>query len=285
MHTLAKARVWAMDELKRAGVESYVLSSDILMGFVLDRDRVYVLSHGEETLTDESWQSYRSYVLRHAKGEPLQYLTGEREFYGLDFRVNPAVLIPRPETEILVEAAVKTVQEKLDPEIKYVDIGTGSGCIAVSIACQFPGSVGCATDISRMAIEVAKWNAGRQQVAERIQFICADLLDCFCLKPVFDLILSNPPYVELEDYDTLASNVRDYEPHLALFGGRDGLDTFRRLAPAASSRLKSGGFLLLEIGAGQLLSVQRLMENEGLFPEKIINDLQGIPRCVILRKN
>jgi release factor glutamine methyltransferase len=282
--TLAKARLWAADLLRRAGAESCALSADILLGFVLGRDRVYLLCHGEEALAGEDWSLYRDSVLRHAQGEPLQYLIGEREFYGLDFHVTPSVLIPRPETEILVETALEIVRERRLPGVKYADVGTGSGCIAVTMACHLPESAGYATEISGAAIGIAKSNAERHGAAERIEFIRANLLDCFRVEPFFDLILSNPPYVELAGYDTLARGVRDYEPHLALFGGRDGLDLFRRLAPEVPPRLKPGGFLLLEIGAGQLDGVQRLMENEGLLPEKSVNDLQGIPRCVVFRK-
>lgn len=282
--TLAKARLWAADELRRAGAESCALSADILLGFVLGRDRVYLLCHGEDALSAEDWRLYRSSVLRHAQGEPLQYLIGQREFYGLDFRVTPSVLIPRPETEILVEAALEIARGQLLPCVKYVDVGTGSGCIAVTMARHLPEAAGYATDISGAAIAIAKSNAQRHGITAKIAFIRTDLLDCFAAEPFFDLILSNPPYVELDGYDTLARGVRDYEPHLALFGGRDGLDVFRRLAPEVSSRLKPGGFLLLEIGAGQLGGVERLMGSEGLLPEKSLNDLQGIPRCVVFRK-
>jgi release factor glutamine methyltransferase len=282
--TLAKARLWAADELRRTGAESCVLSADILLGFVLGRERVYLLCHGEEVLSDEDWQLYRSCVLRHARGEPLQYLIGEREFYGLDFHVTPSVLIPRPETEILVETALEIARGQLISGPRYADVGTGSGCIAVALAHHLPEAAGYATDISGGAIRIAKSNAERHGVAARIEFVRTNLMSCFRAKPFFDLILSNPPYVELDGYDTLARGVRDYEPHLALFGGRDGMDLFRRLAPEASLRLKPGGFLLLEIGAGQLGGVQRLMANEGLLPDRSVNDLQGIPRCAVFRK-
>ncbi|MEJ2110536.1 MAG: peptide chain release factor N(5)-glutamine methyltransferase [Acidobacteriota bacterium] len=285
MDTLAKARAWAAEALKRSGMESPDLSSDLLLGFAIGRNRVYILSHPEETLSNPAWERYRSYVLRHAKGEPIQYLTGEREFFGLDFRVTPAVLVPRPETEFLVEAAVSIIQNKIGPNVRFLDIGTGSGCIAISIAIENPGCSGCATDISSPALEIAKFNARRHKVAGRIKFIRSDLLDCFRMKPVFDLILCNPPYVAMDEYDTLACNVKDFEPHLALFGGRDGLDVFRRLIPGAASYLKPEGFLLLEIGAGQLHSVRSLLDREGFVFEDVLEDLQGIPRCLIMKKN
>jgi release factor glutamine methyltransferase len=284
MQTIASARAWAMDEFRRAGVEARALSSDLLLGFVTGRDRVYVLSHAEDDLPDESWHRYRSLVSRHAEGEPLQYLTGEREFYGLDFRVTPAVLIPRPETEILVEAALHIIQNNLNSNVRFADVGAGSGCIAVTIAREALSSGGWATDISWPALGIARFNAARHKVAERIQFVRADLLGCFAREPVFDLILSNPPYVAPEEYDTLPSSVKDYEPRLALSGGRDGLDFYRRLAPEALPRLKAGGFLLLEAGAGQADPIGLLIEKEGLVLEEILKDLQGIPRCLIARK-
>ena len=285
MQTIEKARAWAINVFKRAGMESSVLSSDLLLGFVTGRDRIYVLSHAEDDLQEKDWEYYKSLVLRHAKGEPLQYLTGEREFFGLDFQVNPAVLIPRPETEILVEAALGIIRERLGPKVMFADVGTGSGCIAVSLAHEAPSSMGWATDISGPALQTARRNAVRHKVSGRIQFVRADLLDCFYGKPVFDMILSNPPYVPLEEYNALPSGVRDYEPRRALYGGRDGLDFYRRLAPAARSRLKPGGFILFEAGAGQTEGISRLIEEGGLILQEILNDLQGIPRCLIASRH
>ena len=284
MQTIEQARAWAIDAFKRAGVESSVLSSDLLLGFVTGRDRVYVLSHAEDNLPEGDWEYYRSLVLRHAKGEPLQYLTGEREFFGLDFHVTPEVLIPRPETEILVEAALGIIRERLGSSVTFVDVGTGSGCIAVSVAHEVPSCRGWATDISAQALEVARKNALRHKVLAQIQFVRADLLDCFHGKSFFDLILCNPPYVPLEEYNPLPTGVRNYEPRQALFGGRDGLDFYRRMAPAARPRLKPGGFVLFEAGAGQAEGIARLIEKEGLELQEIFNDLQGIPRCLVTRK-
>jgi release factor glutamine methyltransferase len=167
--------------------------------------------------------------------------------------------------------------------MKFVDVGTGSGCIAVSIAHAVSSSSGWATDISKQALETARLNALRHRVSGRIQFIQADLLECFSRKPAFDLILSNPPYVTLEEYDTLPSGVRDYEPHRALFGGEDGLDLYRRFMPEVLPRLKPGGFLLLEAGAGQAERIGRIIEKEGLVLQEVLNDLRKIPRCLIAR--
>jgi release factor glutamine methyltransferase len=285
MHTIAGARAWALEVFKQSGVESSALAAELLLGFVLGRDRVYVLSHKEEALNEELLGRFSVLAQRHAEGEPLQYLIGEREFFGLDFRVTPAVLIPRPETEVLVEAVLRIVQSGLGPEACFVDVGTGSGCIAVSIAYAIPEIRGWATDISWHALEIASGNAARHHVSGRVQCIRADMLECFRREPVFDLVLSNPPYVSLEEYDTLASGVKDYEPRGALIGGVDGLDFYRRLASEASERLKSDGYLFLEVGQGQAGGVERLMRGEGLVAEEILKDLQGIPRCLVMRKN
>ncbi len=281
MHSIASARAWAARQFRQSGVDAPALASDLLLGFALGRDRVYILAHAAEGVPDAAWRLYGSLVRRHAGGEPLQYLIGEREFFGLDFSVTPAVLIPRPETEILVEAALRLAP---GPDMRYADVGTGSGCVAVSVACRLPASSGWATDISGAALEVACANAARHGVLGRVRFIRADLLECFRPGPLFDMILSNPPYVALEDYDTLSSGVRDHEPRGALVGGRDGLDCYRRLGPGAAPRLAPGGRLLLEVGRGQAGRVRRLMEGAGLAAEEAIGDLQGIPRCLVFRK-
>jgi release factor glutamine methyltransferase len=283
MKTIATARMWAAGELNRTGTQSPMLSADLLLGFVLGRDRVYILGHSEFELPEDLDRRFRLLVFRHAAGEPLQYLTGEREFYGRDFHVTPAVLIPRPETEILVEKAVRIIQDDFSSDVRFADVGTGSGCIAVSVACDLPSTIGCAIDISREAVSIAGLNAARHKVSDRIRFLQGDLLNCFRPQPIFDLIVCNPPYVALEECDTLPSGVRDYEPHLALFGGRDGLDVYRRLIPMALQRLNSGGFLLLEAGAGQADRICRLIEEGGLALEEILNDLQDIPRCIVAR--
>lgn len=283
MQTIASARAWAVNELNSAGTESAVLASDLLLGFVTGHDRTYVISHPEECLPEASLNRFRSLILHHARGVPLQYLTGERGFYGLDFHVSPAVLIPRPETETLVEAAIRIIQENYVSGVCFTDIGTGSGCIAVSIAYAVPSSIGWGTDISGQALEVARFNAERHGVSDRIEFVRANGLECFLRKPFFDLILCNPPYVPIEEYDTLPSGVRDYEPIQALFGGRDGLDFYRRMVPETLPRLKPGGFLMLELGAGQADRIKRLVEKEGLAVEAILCDLRGIPRCLVAR--
>ena len=285
MRTIASAKTWMVGELKKAHIELPSLAADLLLAFVFGWDRVRVLSHTEQSVPDETWFRLKELVFRHAKGEPLQYLTGEREFYGLSFRVTPEVLIPRPETEILVERALDLVRGGLGTGSRFVDVGTGSGCIAVSFAFENPASVGWAVDLSNAALAVAQGNAARHGVADRILFVQADLLECFPRKQCFDLVLCNPPYIAYEEYDSLPSGVRDFEPHEALFGGESGLEIYRRLIPEISFRLESGGYLLLELGAGQAEKITQLVISQGLSLETIMDDLQGIPRCLIGRKS
>jgi release factor glutamine methyltransferase len=284
MHTVASARAWAIEELKRSHIESPALTADLLLGFVLDWDRVRILGHPEQIIGKEVWSDFQNMVKRRAGGEPLQYLTQEKEFYGLLFRVTPDVLIPRPETELMVEKAVELIGNSLNPKARFLDVGTGSGCIAVSLAHEVPSAIGWAVDLSPAALLVAQENALRHRVAERILLVHADLLECFRSKQFFDVILCNPPYIPLEEYGSLPSEVRDHEPHNALFGGKTGFEVYDRLIPEVSSRLAAGGYILLEVGAGQAGRVGKLIEETELHLELTVNDLQGIPRCVVGRK-
>jgi release factor glutamine methyltransferase len=284
MHTVASARAWAIDELKRCHVESPVLTADILLGFVLGWDRVRVLSHPEHSIREEAWAGLQDMVCRRARGEPVQYLTGEREFYGLVFRVTPEVLIPRPETELMVEKAIDLIRNSLNPQARFLDVGTGSGCIAISVAREVPSSIGWAVDLSKAALLIARENAAQNDVAERILLVQADLLECFPRKPLFDFILCNPPYIPLHECDSLPAEVRDHEPHRALFGGESGFEVYGRLIPEVSTRLAWGGYLLLEVGAGQDERVGQLVEEAGLCLEMTVEDLRGIPRCIVGRK-
>jgi len=283
MHTVASARTWAVRQLKQAQDKSPLLSADVLLAFVLGWDRVRVLSHTEESISEEAWVRYRDLVLRRAKHEPLQYLMGEREFFGLPFHVNPGVLIPRPETEILVEKALSLIRSSA-AGARFLDVGTGSGCIAVSVAHEVPSSTGWAVDISAAALEVARANLIRHELSGRVLLIRSNLLECFPPRPCFDFIFCNPPYVALSDCDSLPSEVRDYEPHLALFGGASGMQFYQALIPQVLSRLVPGGYFLLEAGAGQALQIRQLAEAEGFSVDVILNDLRGIPRCVVSRK-
>jgi release factor glutamine methyltransferase len=239
------------------------------------------LTYPEAPVPDETGGRFVALVRRRCAGEPLEYITGEQEFFGLSFLVNPAVLIPRPETEILVEKALALAHNSSVKSPRFADVGTGSGCIAISVARECPQSQMWAVDVSPAALAVARRNAVRHGVADRVHFACADMLECFRPRPDFDFILSNPPYVAGTEIPDLPPVVRDHEPRLALFGGESGLDACVRLAAQARRHLAPGGFLLMEIGAGQSEIVARILRGAGLAVEPPIADLRGIPRCII----
>jgi release factor glutamine methyltransferase len=283
MQTIAAARTHIIQELKRAQVESPELTADLLIGFVLGWDRVRVLSHSEQLLEEDALEQINSLVSRRVHGEPLQYLTGEKDFFGYSFRVTPDVLIPRPETELLVEKALDLIREMPKP-VCFADIGTGSGCIAISILREVPSAFCYAVDRSVAALKVATENALRHRVNPRIAWVCSDLFECWPRRGFLDLILSNPPYVPLRDYGSLPSEVKDFEPHQALFAGEYGLDIYSRLIPEGWFRLVPGGHLLMELGAGQADAVGKLVKEAGFSLKAVVNDLRGIPRCLIAQK-
>ena len=266
---------------ERARRDAEALLLQVLKRKDPDRNRAWLIAHRDEPLAPDAAAALRALVKRRRTGEPIQYITGETEFYGLNFRVNRDVLIPRPETEHLVEKAIALAAGFVRPRI--VDVGAGSGAIAVALAAKLPAAQITATEISASALTVARENAKRNGVAERVRFLEGDLL-----APVagerFDLIVSNPPYVPEGDRDTLSVEVRDYEPAQALFAGADGLAIYRRLIPAAFAALVSGGFAVLEIGYGQQEPVGALLTGAGFNHAAFTADLQGIPRVAAARK-
>ncbi len=255
-----------------------------LLQHVIGRDRTFVLAHPEEQLTEGQLQIFQELLKRRAAGEPLQYLTAEQSFFGLDFEVAAGVLIPRPETELLVELALEAIQGTQASRI--CDVGTGSGCIAITLLHERTDAHAVAIDISAAAIEIAKRNAVRHQVESRLTFVHAN---CFSsLSPAefsFDLIVSNPPYLAEVDFPGLPREVKDHEPREALAGGPDGLDVVRRLLSESAAFLKPGGNLLIEIGFNQASAVQSLLEQQEWLVKGIRPDLQGIPRVVVLQKS
>jgi release factor glutamine methyltransferase len=252
--------------------------AEALILHLLKKNKAWLMTHGDELLGDLA-QSYTELLERRYKGEPIQYILGETEFYGLPFHITPDVLIPRPETEHLVERALELAADSAAPRI--VDIGTGSGAIAVVLAHKLPHAQITAIDLSARVLAVARKNAQRSAVA--IRFLEGDLLTPVAGEQ-FELIVSNPPYVPTADRATLSVEVRDYEPALALFAGDDGLEVYRRLIPAAFTALVSGGFLLLEIGFGQSSAVGELLASAGFAQIEFVPDLQAIPRVACARR-
>ena len=265
-----------------SGISEPRLDAGSLVAHVLKRDRTFIIAHPEFVLTADEAERYEQFVSRRARGEPLQYITGYQEFYGFGFEVNSDVLIPRPETESIVEAAVEILRERQKPLI--ADIGTGSGCLAISLLKLIPDAEAVAADLSPDALAVAQRNAERHNVSERLRLSQSD---CFSnlegLAP-FTLIVSNPPYVPDAELGDLQREVR-CEPLRALAGGRDGFDLIRRLLHEAPRFLKPAGHFIFEIGFGQGQSIGSLIEPKVWELLEIRNDLQGIPRTVVLRKS
>jgi len=249
--------------------------AETLLLHLLGMNRAWLLAHLDDELPEELSAPLAGLIERRYRGEPIQYIIGEQEFFGLPFRVTPDVLIPRPETEHLVEKTLALAAGFAQPRI--VDVGTGSGAIAVALACHLPEAQITALDISAAAIEIARLNAERNGVAGRVRFLESDLL-AEVAGERFEVVISNPPYVPTADRASLSVEVRDHELAVALFAGADGLDIYRRLIPAAFAVLAPGGFGLLEIGYGQLKPIAALLTDAGFAQIEFVPDLQEIPR-------
>jgi release factor glutamine methyltransferase len=272
----------AISALASAQVGSPRLNAETLLMFTLSCDRAYLFAHPERELTPQEKINYQEAVAQRALGIPTQYITGHQEFWGMDLIVSPAVLIPRPETEHVVEAALDLVRNggrASSPSI--VDVGTGSGCIALALAKELPQAEIHAIDISAAALEIACSNAARHGFDSRIRFHQTDLLHGF-ESGIFDLVVSNPPYVGESEADQVQLEVRKYEPRNAVFAGPTGLEVIERLIPQANDVLKPGGFLLMEISGTIAEGVKRLLA--GWSDLRVINDLQGIPRVAVAAK-
>jgi release factor glutamine methyltransferase len=304
-------------ELRDANVPSYTLATELLLMYVLGRDRTWLYAHPEETIPGLEAHRFISLILRRADGEPTQYITGKQEFWGIEFEVTPDVLIPRPETEHVIEVALDRLalreiragrkQTLTGNGLQIVDVGTGSGCIAIALAKELPGAQIVATDISAAALAVARRNAARHAFSEGIRFIECNLLDDVSISetsasavqaqhaaplqgmitPVgavvarsFDLIVSNPPYVGRHEKQTLMREVRDHEPEIALFGGEEGYELYAELIMQAGQNLKTGGILVLELGHNSLPAVQPLLDLPNWTNVGVTKDLAEIDRVI-----
>ena len=316
-------------QLRDARVPSFTLAAELLLVHVLTRDRTWLYAHPEEQVSSVDTERYFALIARRASGEPTQHLTGKQEFWGLEFEVTPDVLIPRPETEHLIEVALDRLavrvlragrKQTLTGEgLQIADIGTGSGCIAIALAKELPGATIYATDISSAALAVAQRNATRNSVSDRIRFPECNLLDGFIHRsaanagisavvaqhaaplqlkttvsgqfphespvtsyqsPLFDLIVSNPPYIARREAPTLMREVRDHEPEIALYGGEEGYELYAGLITQAAAHLKPGGILVLELGHNSLPAVHPLLDASTWANVAVTNDLAGIPRVL-----
>ena len=253
--------------------------AELLLLHACNISRAQLLTHPETPLTPAQLEHYFLAVERRAQSEPMQYITGVQEFFGLSFRVTPAVLIPRPETEHLVEAALAIASQSTKP-LRILEIGTGSGAIAVALSHALPQASIVATDLSPEALTVAQENAEQNGVASRITFTQCDLLPTDGV--LYDMICSNPPYISTNE--VLEPQVAAYEPHTALFAGPTGLEIYQRLIPLAAASLYPGGNLLLEIGYGQSSSIESLLAASDWLGTHFVADLQGIPRVAVAQK-
>lgn len=283
MVTIAQVLLEASQTLARSGVPESRREAASLLAHVLKRNRTFLIAHGDDELGADSLKSFHAYVERRAAGEPSQYITGSQDFYGRSFIVNPDVLIPRPETELLIEAACKYLGHPTSTSL-ICDVGTGSGCIVITLLHQIPNTSAIGVDISEAAIAVAEKNARAHEVADRVSFLVSDCFNALPRHVSFELIVSNPPYVSAAAVLGLQREVRDHEPLVALSPGADGLLVIRRLLNEAPRFLKDNGLLVMEIGFDQAEAVEALIDSKVWDLAGIVPDLAGIPRIVVLKK-
>jgi release factor glutamine methyltransferase len=281
MPTIAETLKAASLQLKQAEVPNDILDAQTLLAYTIKQDRTYLIIHFTDQLSEEIIPVYQSFIARRCTGEPLQYITGRQEFFGLEFEVTPAVLIPRPETELIVEETLRLAKNIDAPLI--IDAGTGSGCIAIALARELPNAKILATDISASALEIANKNAIKHGVQNQIQFIHCDLLNGIPKNTKADFIVSNPPYIAPEEIATLQREVRDWEPHNALTDFADGLNFYRRLLTEAVEFLQPEGYLIFEMGYEQAAKISSFVDREFWSEPKILLDLQGIGRTMIVK--
>lgn len=273
----------ASEILKEAGVAEHRREAASLLAFSLKTNRTYLIANSNEALGEIDRANYFSLVARRANREPFQHITGIQEFYALDFIVSKDVLIPRPETELIVEHALKIFENRNDPH--FCEIGVGSGCISISILKNKPTAKATALDISANALKIAALNAENHGVSSRLELLRSDIFSAIEeRRPVFDLIVSNPPYISRADFDELQPEVRDFDPRLALTDEGDGLSIIRSIAGAAPGFLDHGGYLLMEIGFGQSELIGECFRDDVWSEFQIIPDLQDIPRMIKARK-
>ncbi len=297
--TLRSALRDAIAQLEREHIASAPLAAELLLMHTLERDRTWLYAHPEQELDAATRERYFSLIARRASGVPTQQLTGHQEFWGLDFEVTPDVLIPRPETEHVIEAALERLAiaagnaaSRRDAALRIADVGTGSGCIAVALAHELPSARITATDISAAALEVARRNAARHGLSPRIDFIECNLLDAVFHQspatshqsPPYDLIASNPPYIGRTEAATLAREVRQHEPDSALFAGETGTELYAPLIAQAAALLMPDGILVLELGHNSAEHVSRLLTAPAWSDLSLTNDLAGIKRVASARR-
>ena len=277
-------------QLRAARIPSDTLAAEILLLHAIGKDRSWLYAHPECVLTPTEAEDYIALLKRRAEGVPTQHLTGKQEFWGLMFEVNSDVLIPRPETEHVIEVALDRLalrelragrkQKTQGAGMAIADIGTGSGCIAIALAKELPEATTYALDVSPAALAVARRNAERLGFADRIHFIESNLFERMSAEPSFDLVVSNPPYIGKNAAAGLPREVREHEPEMALYGGEEGYEFYAELIAQSVRNLKPGGILVLEMGHDSLSAVRPLLESPEWTSIGVTNDLAGIPRVI-----
>jgi len=283
--TILKLLHWTTDYFKRNKVAEPRASAEVLLAHLLSEDRLFLYLNYDRPMETEELTAFRTFVKRRIAGEPSQYITGMQEFWSLPFRVSPDVLIPRPETEVLLETVLEFLGSP-DPEVSVVDLGTGSGAIAVALARELRVINLVATDSSMAAVKLAQENALMNQIDSKIHFVCADMFSAFSSTSAkFTVVATNPPYVSHAEFSKLSPEIRDYEPRYALDGGPDGLAAIRRIIKEAPTVLSPKGALIMEIGADQAESVSALVKDSRHYESyRIIRDYSGLDRVLLAVK-
>lgn len=279
--TIDQALKFGSENLANAGLAEPQREANSLLQFAIARDRAFVVAHPEYELTDSEEKLFQTSIVRRAAREPFQHIVGKQEFYGLDFLVTPDVLIPRHETELIVERAIEILAELKTS--RFLEIGVGSGCISVAILKHSPRATAVAVDISEPAINMARRNAEMHSVSGRLAMIASDVFENVP-EELFDVIVSNPPYVPITDYACLQPEVRDHDPRIAVTDGSTGLTIIERIATGSPTFLKPGGHLLMEIGFSQADNVRAMFDTAAWTSVDILADLQGIPRTVVAQR-
>ncbi len=280
---IREAIIHAAAVLKKSGTTSPRLDAEVLLSSCLKSDRLELFRHPERMLSVEELSRFEGMTARRLKGEPVAYITGEKEFWSLLFKVNRHVLVPRPETEILVEETIKICGKMALTDIRILEIGVGSGAVSISLAGELPEARFTATDISEDALIAARENAAIHGVGERIDFLCGDLF-----KPVsgiYDVIVSNPPYISAEELERLPRGVKEYEPKQALLTGADGVAFHRKIIDGGGTFLRKGGWLLMEMGDGQKEDIEDMLKKSGIYDSiEVRHDYGGVERAIKARK-
>ena len=264
--------------LRNSKIQTHLLDSEIILSSLLKKKKEQIIINSEEKVSSNTIKDFKKLIIRRATKEPIAYILKEKEFWSKSFFVNRNTLIPRPETELLCEIIVKTIKNK-DPFI--LDIGTGTGCILLSILSEIKQAKGIGIDISKKAIEVAKKNSSRFRLSKRTNFLTRSLEDIYNYK--FDLVVANPPYIKTSDIKNLSDDVRKFEPKIALDGGKDGLDVIKKVIYKSKTILKKLGLLALEIGYGQHYKVSQILKDQGFKEELLVKDYRDNIRCILAR--